>query len=755
MSLIADAAVSGTAYSFDMLFSYAVPENMRDSLKPGCRIFVPFGRANIKRTAFVMRMRDGDSSTLKSVIMQADEIPVVSQELIQLAFYLHDNTFCSYYDAVKTMLPPGYNIVMSGDVPRNAVGKSTVRMIRISEEYVNCPEKFTLTPKQKNVISVLEEYSGNISEKELAYLSGVTVSVIRRMISNGCVIDFENEVYREIYSSDVEKRNINDVVLSPLQQGAFESIMENVKKKLVSCFLLHGVTGSGKTSVFEKLIHETVSTGRTAMILIPEISLTPQILQRFRSLFGNRIAILHSGLTMSQRYDEHRRIRNGDADIVIGTRSAVFAPLDNIGIIIMDEEGDRSYKSDSTPRYNTADVARQRCRYHNSVLLLASATPSVESYYRAEKGIYRLIELNERYNNAPLPEVHIVDMNEEREKGNRTGFSHVLSSEIRQNIDRGEQTILLLNRRGYHTVISCIDCGQPVYCPECTVPMTYHKVNGKLMCHYCGYVSDVPEKCSECGSERFRMMGSGTQRIEEELNMFFPDARILRMDADTTFSRFSYENSFRDFADGKYDIMLGTQMIGKGLDFPNVTLVGVISADNSLYSSDFRSYERTFSLITQVVGRGGRGGIKARAYIQTFMPEHYVIKLGANQDYKGFYRQEIQLRRNLVYPPVCDLCIIGISGSDENRVVSAGECIISIIRNMLENWKYKIPIKVIGPLRCSHLRIKGKFRHRIIIKCKNTKEVRDLISAVIKKSAKCRELSGTSVYADMNGDTGI
>lgn len=754
MNFIADTAVSGTSYSFDMLFSYAVPESMNSTLKEGCRVVVPFGKGNKKRTAVVMRIREGDSSELKYIEMQADEKPVISPELIELSFYLHDNTFCTYYDAVKTMLPSGYNIIISGNSIRNAVGKDSLKMVRFSEEYLSNPEKFTLTPKQKAVSDTLEE-SGSMPEKELAYLCGVTVSVIKRMTENNVLISFENEVYREVYSSDTEKRNIDDVILSSEQKKAFEEISADLRKKSPVCFLLHGVTGSGKTLIFEKLISETVSMGKTALLLIPEIALTPQILQRFRSLFGKRIAVLHSGLSAGQRYDEHRRIKNGEADIVIGTRSAVFAPLENIGIIIMDEEGERSYKSDRSPRYNTIDIARQRCRYHNCVLLLASATPSVESYYRAERGIYKLVELKERYNNAPLPEVHIVDMNIERSNGNRTGFSHVLSSEIQNNLDRGEQTVILLNRRGYHTVMSCIECGQPVYCPNCTAPMTYHKVNSRLMCHYCGYISDMPKVCDKCGSARFRMTGTGTQRVEEELEMFFPSARILRMDADTTFSRLSYEKNFRDFADGKYDIMLGTQMIGKGLDFPNVTLVGVISVDNSLYSGDFRSYERTFSLITQVVGRGGRDGRQSRAYLQTFMPDHYIINLASQQDYISFYNEEIQIRRSTIFPPICDLCIIGISGTDEEKVISAGNRIISVIRSMLENWNYKTPVKVTGPLKCSRLRINGKFRHRIIIKCKNTNEIREFISTVIKKSAKCRELSEVSVYADMNGDIGI
>lgn len=753
-SLIADTAVSGTSYSFDMLFSYSVPENMADTVQAGCRILVPFGRGNKTRTAVVMNLRNGDTNCLKPITIQVDSEPVIPEELVKLAYYLHDNTFCSYYDAIKAMLPPGYNLVLSdNEIPKNAIGDLTVKMVRLSDEYIKNPQNFKLTPKQKIVANTLSEYL-SASEKEIAYICGVTSSVVKRLVANGVAVAFENETFRKTVNVS-KKRDINDTVLSAEQQRAFDVICSNIKSRTASCFLLHGVTGSGKTAVFEKLIYDTVSMGRTALLLIPEIALTPQILNRFGSLFGERVAVLHSGLSMGQRYDEYKRIKQGMADIVIGTRSAIFAPLENIGLIVMDEEGERSYKSDSTPRYNTSDVARQRCRYHNAVLLLASATPSIESYYKAERNIYNLVELKERYNSAQLPDVQIVDMNLERKAGNRTELSRVLADEIRKNIDNHEQTILLLNRRGYHTIISCVQCCQPVYCPNCTVPMTYHKANGKMMCHYCGNVSEMPVICDKCGSEKFKMTGFGTQRIEEELEMFFPDARILRMDADTTFSRYSYEKNFSDFADGKYDIMLGTQMIGKGLDFPDVTLVGVLSVDNSLYNGDFRSYERTFSLITQVVGRGGRDGKKARAYLQTFMPDHYVINLASQQDYTKFYKEEIMMRRSMLYPPVCDLCIIGLSGADENQVSEADSRVMQIISEMIEKSTLKTPLRVIGPVKCSHLRINGKFRHRIIMKCKNTEEIRCLISNVIKEASKCRELSKVSIYADMNGDIGI
>ncbi|MDE6101906.1 MAG: primosomal protein N', partial [Ruminococcus sp.] len=686
MSLIAEIAVSGTHYSFDMLFSYAVPQNMSGTIQCGCRVLVPFGKGNTRKIGVVMRLTDGDDSGLKTVSSLADSEPVLSEELIRLAFYLHDNTFCTYFEAVKVMLPPAMNVIVkekfrvnsnftdfnslgseatelfcklqkfsddkqSGDfindfisgngrriidelcengavtsnnIFRQKVGDAVLKMVRLTDEYISCRENFSLTPKQKKVADFLEE-NGTVSSRETAYMCGVTLVVIANLVRNGVAEEYEMETFRHVEDFSEERADINETVLSDEQQNAYNIVSEQVHKRQPAVFLLHGVTGSGKTSVFEKLISDTVSGGRQVMMLIPEISLTPQILKRFRSLFGERVAVIHSGLTLGQRLDEYKRIRNGDADIVIGTRSAVFAPLDNIGLIILDEEGEHSYKSDKSPRYNAHDVAKQRCAYHGSTLLLASATPSVESYYLAEKGLYRLIKMNKRYRSTPLPEVSIIDMSEERMNGNTTEFSRTLVEEINFNIRNGEQTILLLNRRGYHTIISCVDCGQPVYCPNCSVPLTYHRKNGRLMCHYCGYAGELVKSCPSCNSDRLKSMGFGTQKLEEELSMYFPTAKILRMDADTTFSRHSYEKNFTDFRNGRYDIMIGTQMIGKGLDFPNVTLVGVLSIDKALYAGDFRSYERTFSLITQVVGRSGRGERRGRAVLQTFIPEHYII----------------------------------------------------------------------------------------------------------------------------------
>ena len=808
--------MSNTAYSFDMLFSYAVPENMQNSLKCGCRVLVSFGRSNKRRTGVVMSLKIGDTSDLKPIIQQIDITPVISDELIKLAIYMREQTFCTYFEAIKAMIPPGMSITIkehyrlvrdfinvsllskdaselfaslkaadsdngiqaiidytknNGDnalitelcnkgamildnVFKQAVGNASVRMVRLRDEYLNSPEKFKLTPKQKKVADFLLECT-TASSKELAYMCGVTTAVVKRISLIGVAEEYDNEILREVDSGEVIKHSVDEIILSNEQQKAHDDVFLQLKKHEPFCFLLHGVTGSGKTSVFEKLISDTLTMGRQALLLIPEIGLTPQILKSFKSLFGDMVAVIHSGLSLGQRLDEYKRIKRGDANIVIGTRSAIFAPLNNIGIIIIDEEGERSYKSDSSPRYITSDIAKQRCAYHGAVLLLASATPSIESYYCAEKGIYKLLEMKKRYHNNSLPKVDIIDMNLERNDGNKAEFSRQMIDEININLKNNEQSILLLNRRGYHTIISCCDCYKPIYCPNCSVPLTFHKTNGMMMCHYCGHSSQPITVCPSCGSEHLKKLGFGTQKLEEELSVFFPNARILRMDADTTFSRYSYEKKFAAFSRGEYDIMIGTQMIGKGLDFPNVTLVGILSVDKALYTGDFRSYERTFSLITQVVGRGGRGDKQGRALLQTFMPEHYVMNLAAQQDYIGFYHEEIAIRRAMIFPPICDMCVFCFAGISDIGVKNAADAVIQLMKNHLQSLMPKTPVRVLGPVKCSYGRINGKFRYRIIMKCKNNKEMREFINGVLVSAQKLKEMSKITFYADINGDADV
>ncbi|MBE6844985.1 MAG: primosomal protein N' [Ruminococcus sp.] len=806
-------AVSSATFAFDKPFSYLVPDNLVSKAAAGKRILVPFGRGNRKRVGLILNVEGADeaeASRLKYIMSVEDDEPVLNAEMLELVHWLHETTFCTYYDAVKTILPSGMNINIkehyqlikhadstlsdveiralqkfeNNDAPDEAaesikaagqglvlesliakgyikytldgkqnVGDSTVKIAALTDEYLKSPESFKLTVKQKALVQVISE-NEEISVKEACYISGVGAGVEKKLVEKGVISEHNYEVFRTVEIGEKNIRNIDDVILTDEQKLVFDRVCHKITENRPHCFLLHGVTGSGKTSVFEKLIGECINQGKQAILLIPEISLTPQMVRKFRELYGETVAVIHSGLSLGQRMDEYKRIKRGLAKIAVGTRSAVFAPFDNIGLIVVDEEGERSYKSDSAPRYHAIDVAKKRCRTHNAVLLLASATPSVESYYYAQRGIYELLEMKKRYSGFELPQVGVVDMNEERNDGNSSEFSNILIDEINQNLKNNEQTILLLNRRGYHTIISCCDCHKPVYCPNCSIPMTYHKVNDLLMCHYCGHSQKMPEACAECGSTRMVQMGFGTQKLEEQLEKLFPQARILRMDADTTMSRYSYEKNFRDFGKGKYDIMIGTQMIGKGLDFPNVTLVGILSVDKALYAGDFRSYERTFSLAAQVVGRCGRGEKKGRAYLQTFMPDHYVLNLAARQDYHAFYNEEISIRRALLFPPVCDICVIGVSSEDEAKAASLSMGIHSVIKE-LANQGLEFPLRVLGPVKCSYGKINGKYRYRLILKCKNTALFRDFVRNVLSKAESFKEFRDSSVFADLNGDIGI
>ncbi|MBP1566744.1 MAG: primosomal protein N' [Oscillospiraceae bacterium] len=809
----ATVAVYNVAYSFDKPFSYVIPSEFYETAVPGVRVVVPFGRGGRKRAGLILSVDECvPDMRLKPVISVVDHEPVINDEMMDMVYWLKENTFCTYYDAIKTILPSGMNItvnekyeladgamyssltdeelnivcflknaksrrefdeVISGSLSpeKNKVIESLlqkgvikkvshtnrkiadkfIKMIKLTDHFVKNKTYFKVTPKQQQVVKLLEE-NGSAAVKEVCYICNVTTAVVKNLLKSNIAEEFQVEDLSASEADDYDPDELGKMILSDAQNTVYSKVEESLYDSIPKCFLLHGVTGSGKTAVFVKLIEKTLLLGKQAMLLIPEISLTPQIVSRFRRLFGSTVSVIHSDLSLSQRLDEYKRISRGMSRIVIGTRSAVFAPLENIGIIIIDEEGERSYKSDSAPRYNAISVAKKRCSHHGSVLLLGSATPSLESYYYAKKGVYELLELKERFNRSALPHVEIVDMNIERSNGNLSEFSEVLVHEIEYNLKAGEQTILLLNRRGYHTFITCAECNKPLYCENCSIPYTYHKVNGSLICHYCGSTTSKPDECSSCGSRIFKQMGFGTQKMEEQLSQLFPQAKILRMDADTTFSRYSYEKNFSDFSAGKYDIMVGTQMIGKGLDFPNVTLVGILSVDKSLFSGDFRSYERTFSLITQVAGRSGRGGKKGRAYLQTFMPDHYVLGLAAAQNYEGFYEEEMSMRKTMIFPPICDICTIGISSTSDKMAAVAADTLLHIVRDLVKELKVNFPLRVLGPAQSHLAKVNNKYRYRLIIKCKNNKELRDFIRKVLLKTAEYREFSNVSIYADINGE---
>ena len=816
--MVAKVAISRAAYSFDCEYSYMIPEGLREKIAPGMRVLVPFGKGNRKSIGFVTRVYEETDfdEKLKPIISLIDDQSLVTDEMMKIIMWLKENTFCTYYDAFKSVVPAGFSynfsqqytlanksidesqlteqeqnmvamlkqaenqreinslldalgnpkrkklieslvdkgVLEEVDLLKRKTGDETVKMIRLSDEYVNGEMEIKLTVKQGLVVKLLEE-SGCASVKEACYMTNCTSAIIKRLAEKNVITEFRQEVMRNAIGEINEKINIDDIVLNEEQHKAFSGIMSLVEREKPAGALLYGVTGSGKTSVFYHLINRVLEMGKTALMLVPEISLTPQMVNKFKSLFGENIAVLHSSLSLGQRMDEFKRIKNGEARIVIGTRSAVFAPLSDIGIIIMDEEGEHTYKSETSPRYHARDVAIQRCGHNNCVLVMASATPSLESFYFAKNGRFHLFELKKRFSKSQLPQVEIIDMQTEAEAGNNGLFSRQLVDGINENLKKKEQTILLLNRRGFNTYVSCLECKQPVVCHNCNIPLTYHKKNDKLMCHYCGFVADNTGKCPECGSDHLHTSGVGTQRVEAELERLFPDAKVLRMDADTTFSKYSYEEKFRDFELGKYDIMLGTQMIAKGLDFPNVTLVGVLSLDKALFTGDFRSYERTFSLITQVAGRSGRGDKQGCAYIQTFVPDHYVINLAAEQNFDEFYNQEIALRHALTYPPYCDICVVSFASELESRAITASDWFVRAMKEYIKKNKISIPLRALGPAPCTLERINKKYRYRLILKCKNSREFRHMMRDLLMEFYKNREFGMVKITADINGDIGL
>ena len=805
---IAAVAVENSAFSFDIPFSYITED---EKCVPGCRVLVPFGKGNRCRQGIVLSVSEYNGvEKLKKVSQVIDGFPVLNDEMLKLVGWLKDRTFCTYFEAVKAVLPSGmcrrtvtnYTAVPNADIsdckedekqiynylssqkgyidgekilkklgfePRlslledmakkglllrnyDSVRRTqdlTVKTVRLTEsgqEVLASSQK--LTKKQLEVLNTLADI-GTATVKEVCYFTGFTPSVIQALEKKGLVEIFDNEVYRdpcENKSVTVEKKKI---VLNEEQQAAFESLLSQYSEGKVLTALLHGITGSGKTMVYIRLIDEMLEKGKNIIVMVPEIALTPQTLNLFRSRYGADVAVFHSALSAGQRMDEWKRVRNDNVRIVVGTRSAVFAPLENLGLIIIDEEQEHTYKSEQTPRYSAKDVARFRCAYHKALLVFSSATPSVETYAKAKQGMYKVCKLTKRFSDSVLPEVRIVDMLTDA-LSKSSNFSEELKDRLEYNLENGKQSILLINRRGYNTFAECKACGHVMTCPSCSISMTYHHANGRLMCHYCGYSEPFTSVCPECGSNDLRYSGTGTQKIEDELSELFPDARILRMDADSTYGRNSHEKKLRDFADGKYDILLGTQMVAKGLDFENVTLVGVINADQQLNNDDFRSQERTFDLLTQVVGRAGRGKFKGTAVIQTCNPQNDVIQIAAKQDYEAFFEDEIRTRKMLIYPPYCDICLIGFVGENENKVKSASQRFTEILKEKLSGEYNELKIIALGPMAARVSKISNKFRYRLILKCKNSARFREMMSEMLKVTGSEKAFIGVSVYIDIN-----
>ena len=751
MAECVQVAVSNATFHFDKLYSYSVPAHLQDRVFVGSMVLVPFGRGAAARMGVVLGLDAPEAAgkRLKSLYDAAPEQARLSEELLRLVYYLKEHTFCTYYEAVKAIIPYGaqYKAVNTGPVPQ--LQKQLVRHTEPVYRRTDAPWQGRRTEKQQAAWDALA--FGPKTQKELEE-QGVTKAVLAGLVKKGVLAVSAQDKSVALYEDYSPAQET--IALSPAQQAAYSRLAALMDTGRPAAALLHGVTSSGKTLVFLKLIEKAVAAGRKALVLVPEISLTPQMIYRLKAFFGDRVAVQHSALSNTERLLQWQQIQNGGADIVVGTRSAVFAPLPDIGVIIIDEEQEHTYHSESAPRYSAHDVAKRRAAAHGALLLLASATPSTESYYAAQTGRYTLVELSERYNHMPLPEVRLVDMREELAAGNASSVSRALADEISRNLARGEQTILLLNRRGYKTVGMCTACSEVVKCDACSVPMVYHKADGRLLCHYCGKsVSPVPEMCPACGG-KLKYTGFGTQRVEEELAQMFPAARVLRMDLDTTSRKNAHETMLRRFAKDEYDIMLGTQMVAKGLDFEKVTLVGVLGIDQLLFAQGYKAFENVFSLVTQVVGRGGRAAQAGRALIQTVDPNHPVLNLAARQDYKSFFAEEISFRRLNLYPPFCTICLAGFSGAKEPEVLAASRAFAADVQRLAQQ-RSGIPLRILGPAPMNIAMVNNHYRYKLTLKCRNDNAFRALMGEALAAYNAAGWPGKVSVYLDFHSDADI
>ena len=807
-------AVSAAPYSIDKPYSYLVPESLAAAAVPGVRVMVPFGRGNKESEGLILaRVQEPKLPGSKAIRQILDPEPVLDKAGIDLALWMRGRYFCTVFEAVKTILPAGlwyglreiWSLAMEPETARSAAvgipgawqvldllekqgGKADIRVLRdalgdgaekplkamkkaeilacetdakrkiadkshrMVELAVNTEDAYALTePKRRSAPARYEVVNflataGRTPAAEVSYYTGASARTLKTMEKAGLIAFSEEEELRVPSLDDVEPGP--EIVLNEEQQRAFEEILGRVQAAKPSVTLLHGVTGSGKTQVYLRLVQETLALGKTAMVLVPEIVLTPQMMRKFSSYFGSRVAMLHSSLKMTERYDQWKRIRRGEVDVVLGTRSALFAPLKNLGLIIMDEEQEGSYQSENVPRYDAREVAKYLCVREKAALVFGSATPTVETAWAAEQGSYQKALLRRRYNENALPEVLIADLRQEILNGNPGLISTPLRQELEKNLAAGEQSILFLNRRGSSRMLLCGECGYVPQCPRCSTAMTYHSANGRLMCHYCGHSEPAADTCPECGGW-MKHVGAGTQKVEEELRELFPEAGILRMDADTTAG--GHEEILQTFERERVPILLGTQMVAKGLDFENVTLVGVLSADISLYVDNYRAAERTFSLLTQVVGRAGRGGKTGRAVIQTYTPGNDVIRCAARQDYDAFYESEIRMRRLRRYPPFADLFTVTVSGTEEGRVLRAAVSVRETLRQLCRRPELAAgEPEVLGPAPAPVVKVNNRFRYRCTLVGKNDKATREMLAWLQKDFAKDSANRGMNLFVDHN-----
>lgn len=753
MSLqIAQAAVNDANIHFDRLYSYCVPPRLAGRLWPGSMVLVPFGRGNKPRMAVVLDVQEVEDTpdNLKTLLDAAPEEARLTPDLMELVRFLKERTFCTWFEAVKAVIPYGaqYRPAVENGRPvmQSRLTRSTERLYTLTGELPAAPKP---GPRQLAAVQALRQ--GPLTARQLDEV-GISKSTLDSLCKKGVLTACEQDKEMDLFAAiPFDPRPIT---LSPEQQAVFWELLPKLEDAQPHAALLHGVTGSGKTMVFLKLIERTLELGRRALVLVPEISLTPQMIRRLKSTFGSRLAVQHSALNNTERLLQWRRIQQGNADIVVGTRSAVFAPLQNIGLIIMDEEQEHTYQSESAPRYDAHDIAKKRAAMENSLLLFASATPLTETYHAAQSGRLQLVRLQHRYGGKPLPQVDFVDMRAELAAGNPREVSGRLAQELQKNLDHGEQSILLLNRRGYRTVAMCTACGHVLKCPHCSVPLVYHKPQQALMCHHCGHtVQPAPTLCPDCGG-KLAYSGFGTQRVEEELSRLLPAARILRMDQDSTTKKNAHETMLAQFARHDYDILLGTQMVAKGLDFEKVSLVGVLGIDSLLFGQGFRAYESVFSLVTQVIGRGGRADIPGRALIQTTVPDHSVLQLAAAQDYEAFYREEITFRKFGLYPPFCAFCVVGFVGDKEPEVLTAAVRFGQLLGEIAAQ-NPKMPLRILGPAPMNIVMLNSKYRYKLTLKCRNDAQFRAVMRQTLDAYDKEKLPAKASVILDFNSDGDI
>ncbi len=809
MRRVASLAISDMISKNDKLFDYIIPESLYPLVSVGSFVMVGFGKSNRRTKAVVLAVYEDDSErVLKQINAVIDNSVTLNAEFVKIIHYVKKRCFCSFYEAAKLVIPYGCNYNLSETVIAHPKEAARAQMSPLEEEiysYLSSKEKAvsvkeiydsfgdsarmvlgtlkskgylsvdvtakrnigdltvnilslaiddfelarllklkTTGEKQAAVMIFLRE-NGEMSAKEVCYMTGATSATVNSLIKKGIIETRIEEVYRLPHIEATEEKA--EIKLNADQQRVFDEISS---QEGFFPFVLRGVTGSGKTHVYLKLCGKVISEDKTAIVLMPEIALTSQIITRFYKLFGRKIAILHSGLSIGEKTDEWKRLKNGEAKIAIGTRSAIFAPVENVGAIIIDEEQEHTYKSEMTPKYSARDVALLRAKFNNCPVIYASATPSVSTYSKAKGGNYRLLTMENRFNNDSLPEVTVVDMRKEVTSGNTGIISTPLFDEISKNLKRGEQTLLFLNRRGYNWFISCRLCGQTVTCPKCSISLTYHSENGRLMCHHCGYSTSNTESCPSCGEKSLKFFGTGTQRVVSELEVLFPEAKIMRLDADTTVKKNSHDEILSSFARHEADILVGTQMIAKGLDFPDVTLAAVLMADFSIYADDYKANEKTFAQITQVIGRAGRAEKSGRAIVQTFSPENRVLNLAITQDYEAFYNEEIELRKQLTYPPYCDVCQLTFESQIESAALNAAketanECV------RLRNEKYlNLPLIGLGPSPARVLKINNSYKYKLLLKCRINEEFYNFTEEVLNFFYTNKQFKNVNISVEYN-----